>query len=494
MSINIINASLKKWILLFFFSSLQLLCVAQQEGDVVIPGLYRMPETNIENAEEVIDSRSGVREDLHKFMGYEALPARYLSMPFDVFINNNLNYIFTDVGFLLLLILPILFLLPYKNDPNKSGFQKALLSLTMMVLYALLLIISVPSAYLNKHNLRTPQEGLNLLKTTTNTGVLENTNIFIKKSLFQLYNPFHQCFSVVSGDQDAITYPILLILFIGLLVVVIFRIQRHSKITKTMILFLTTYSFLWWILGSGAPWYGILLFCVPYIFLVRGIRLDNSKKLAFSSIKNISATNIKSSILITVCFFWVLMAFAFRSSNYTPANKENGKNIYIQPIIQYQNGKLDEKSLLNAHLPNYHEVKSIINQDDKSLVYRVGTLLNYFIKKNDRRVFNDTFLDFFGQMANRFKSKEKIIQVLKASGFKYIIVDLNMASNDFTPEKSLTRKMIQFMNGLYNNPGVELMVTNRTIKLNSTGQVVYGVFEDQGVIVNKGSIALFRIK
>ncbi len=492
MHASTIKLNLIKITFLFLFSFLQFLSAGQNKGEITIPGLYKMPETNIQNTESTSNAKSGVKEDLHKFMGYEILPARYFSLPFDVPINNNLNFIFTDVGFLLLLILPILFLLPTRRtDQEQKPSRKALLNLALMALLTLFLIISVPSAYLNKHNFTTLDEGLNLLKTPANTGVLDNFNKIIKTTLFHLYTPFHQYFSSFSGKSDAITYPILLILFIVLLFLVYFRIKKHTKITKAVILFLTTYFFLWWVLGSGAAWYGILLFCVPYIFLAKGIGTNNSK---FPSLKNISASTLKNGIIMCLCFFWVLMAFAFRSTNYVPTDEERAKHIYIPPILEYQMGNIEEKELLNIHLANYHEIKEVINQDDRSLVYRVGTSINYFIKKNDRRVFNDTYLDFFNLMVKKFKTKEKIIQALKASGFKYIVIDLNMSDNDYTKEKTLTRKFIQLMNTLYNNPNIELLATNRTIKLNSNGQIINAVFEDKGAIVNSGQIALFRIK
>ncbi len=487
-------ASLLKWVLFSAFFIGPLLATAQESQQVIIPGLYRMPENVVEKTKKEADSKSGVREDLHKFMGYERDPERYLSLPFDVFINNNLHYIITDVGLLILLILPILFLLPYKRVKDRKAYQQVLFSLASMVLFTFFLIVAIPSAYLNKNQLATPQQGIDLLEKSANTGTLENLSIGIKKFFMHLYEPFFHFFAKFGTNQNPLTYPLIFALFVCLLGAIAFRLKRHSKATKALVLFLAVYFFFWWILGSGAPWYGILLFSVPYILLAKGISLSSSNKPASSGMKNLSGAAVRSGLMLAACGGWLLMFFAFRSTNFTPNSEENGKHIYIPPIIQYQTGRIDEKALLNAHLPSYQEVKSIINQDDESMVYRVGTLLHYFIKKNDRRVFSDTFLDFFDGMIDQFKSKEKIIQALKASGFKYIVIDLNMAGNDFTPERSLTRKFIQLLNTLYNNPGIELMYTDRTIQLNSNGQVVSAVFEDKGKIVNLGTIALYRIK
>jgi len=103
-------------------------------------------------------------------------------------------------------------------------------------------------------------------------------------------------------------------------------------------------------------------------------------------------------------------------------------------------------------------------------------------------------MDFYSLLIKQYKTKDQIIKKLKDEGFKYIIFDLNMFSYDKTPDKSLTRKFIQFMNSLYGNPGVELMATNRKIKLYDSGQEVFDVFQDKGDITVSGTFGIFRIK
>ena len=104
------------------------------------------------------------------------------------------------------------------------------------------------------------------------------------------------------------------------------------------------------------------------------------------------------------------------------------------------------------------------------------------------------YMDFFQLLIKHYKTKDQIIQKLKSEGFRYIIFDLNMMTYDKTPDKALTRKFVQFMNTLYNNAGVELMGTNRKIKLYDSGQEVFSVFQDKGEIVQSGTVGIFRIK
>ena len=124
----------------------------------------------------------------------------------------------------------------------------------------------------------------------------------------------------------------------------------------------------------------------------------------------------------------------------------------------------------------------------------VGSPFKFFIDKNDSRVLSDTYLEFFSVLISHYKTKDRIIRKFKEEGFKYIIFDLNMFSYDKTPDKSLTRKFVQFSNTLYNNPGVELMVTDRKIKLYDSGQEAFDVFHDKGDITVKGTFGIFRIK
>lgn len=437
---------------------------------------------------------NAVREDLHKFMGYESVLPRYLSIPYDVFIGVNLDAFFNDIGFLLLLFFPIAFLFPQRVSRQQSKRQRIGLKIVVMVLCALLLLVSIPNAYLNKHNLNMPQQGLQLLAYSPEAGWIENSSKFINQSALQLYTHLHQWTVALSGEQDAVTYPILLLICGILIIIIVLRIQRHHKRTKGLILFLLTYFFLWWILGLGAAWYGLLIFCVSYIFMIRAMSIQNRKKPMTWSFENISPALVKNMLFLLICSVWLSMAFTLRTANYFPVNEERAKHIYIPPLMEYQTGKLNKQTLLGYHFPQHHEIQKIINREEESLVYRVGTRINYFIKKNDKRVLNDTFMHNFEQLASIFETKQEITQHLKSAGFRYIVLDLNMANNDFTPEKTLSSKFSQLMETLHNNPSIKLILTDRAIQLNSNGKTINGVFADNGIIVNRGTVALFEIK
>ncbi len=455
--------------------------LAQKSKEVIIPGVYEMPETKVHKKKKI---KEGVRVDLHRFMGYEQIPSRYLSLPYDTFQNtNNTGTAMTGISFLLLMLLPLLFLFP-----GKFSSSTPLTNVLTMALCLLMLVISIPSALLNQNKFTTIAEAQAYLQANPSSGFLGNLSDEINMNLLNLYQPIHDWFSSVSGKSDSITYPILFGLFFALLYLIYRRTANAPKVNQTFLYFLGSYFFLWWILGSGGAWYGMLLFCLPFIFLVKGMKLPE-----VFSLNNSTALVDKAGILFFACGFWMFLAFTYRAANYYPVNTDRTKHIYIPPFIEYQVGNLSKAKLYNASFPNSVAFEKVINQTD-GLVYRVGTQLNFFIEENDRRVYSDTFLDFFHAMVKKFKHKKKIMRALKARGFEYIVFDLNLAINDQTPDKSLTKRFTNFMNSLYDNPHVELLLTDRTLKMDESGKIVNEVIPINGTIVEPGRIAVFRIK
>jgi len=352
-----------------------------------------------------------------------------------------------------------------------------------------MLILSIPSAYMNKYGISTLAEAETHLADHLHDSTLGGWSDYINEVSFKVYLPFHEWLSIVSGESDAITYPLLIGLFLLLTFLVHRRSLGHDTTIRSMLFFLTTYFYLWWLLGAGGSWYGMLLFCLPFVFLIKGVlRPQNvgKEEQTWSRI-------LKTSSFLCVCGIWIFMAFTFRAANYNPKDVEWAKQIYVPPLVEYQTGKFTEDQIVNMVFYRSSEMIKLINRTD-GRVYRVGTHMNFFIDNNDRRVFSDTFLDTYEKLVRKYKDKEKIVTALKERGFEYIVFDLNLSTTDRTPEKSLTRKFTNFINTLYANPKVELVMTDRTIKMNDSGKIVPSLIPDKGTIVNYGKWAIFRIK
>ena len=462
-----------------------------RKEDIVIPGIYQLPEeTNAVEKKRNKDLNTSISEDLHRFMGYEIMPIRYLSLPYDVFIKPNITKHFTDIGFVLLLLFPLIFLFPLGKDVDKKSI---LTSLSFMILGASLLLVAIPGAFMNKNQLIDPNEGIALLEAKRSTGFVGDISDMTNRTLLEIYAPINDWISSHYTDKDPFTYSVLILLFLLILTLVYARVKKHSKTTQSLVLLLFMYFFLWWILGSGVAWYGMLIFTLSYIFLLKGIYSKEGEVDKSTQHSNFYITS-KKTIILSVCSVWIFFAFTQRTANYFPIDEEKAKHIYFPSISEFQLGNLSEKKLMDYHFPNIRHLSEIINRDKRAKIYRIGSPINFFIDKNDSRVLGDNFLSFFEILMANYKTKEQIIDALKKEGFRYIFFDLNMASYDETPDKTLTAKFTQFLNTLYSNPKVELLATDRQIKLNDTGQVIFAVFQDQGTIVRNGTIALYKIK
>ena len=449
---------------------------------------------SVKEEESIVSS--SVREDLHRFMGYEFIPIRYLTLAYDVFIKTNMPHYFTDISFLLLLLIPLLFLFPSSSfSAKKSIFVK----LGFVILCGLLMFLSIPSSLLSYYNLATPSDGLALLESRETVGLISEFSNTIYGAFLSLYNPVFDWLKTISSSKDPYTYSILMGLFLAILYLIHERIKHHSSLTQSFVYFLSIYFFLWWILGSGVAWYGILIFCIPFIFLFYSID-DNriEKQINRDENKIVSSSifqgNIKKYLILISCSIWILFSFTKRTANYSPNNKEAVKHILYPSTLSYQTSQFSEEQLIDFHFPNMRMLAEIMNKDKNALIFRIGSPINYFIDKNDSRVLNDTFLDVMMSLVNHYNSKEKIISHLKKDGYKYIVFDLNMATYDNTPTKSLTNKFNQFMNVLHNNSTVELLATDRIIKINNESKNSIGVFPEAGTIVVNGTIAVYRIK
>lgn len=462
-----------------------------QPKEVIIPGIYQMPEGSDDTEKKKNkDLNNSISEDLHRFMGYEITPIRYLSIPYDVFIKTNISKHFTDIGFVLLLLFPIIFLFP-----SGKGFKMKLIitNLSFIIMCTALLIIAIPSAFMNKYKLSDPSEGLSLLGARKSSGFLGEISDLVNNTFLEIYGPIHNWLSTIYSAKDPITYSVLIFLFLVILTLMYARLKKHSITTQSIVLLTLMYFFLWWLIGSGVPWYGMFIFTITYIFLIKGInteeiKLDQSNRISHFYIRS------KKFLVLSICCAWVFLAFTQRTANYNPIDNERAKHIYYPSVLEYQIGNLSEERLMDYHFPSIRQLSKIINRDKKALVYRVGSPINFFIDKNDSRVLSDNFLDLYDKLIKQYKSKEQIIDALKQKGFKYIVFDLNLNSYDETPGKTLTAKFTQFLNTLYDNPKVELIATDRKVKLYETDQVIYTVFQDQGTIAAPGTIALFKIK
>lgn len=436
---------------------------------------------------EALDANSPIREEIQRYMGYETLPERYLSLPYDITMNTNVNGGFVDIGYLLLMFVPVILLLGFVRKPQYG--------LVIMVVSLVVLSISTTTSFGIKRGIKSPMN------------VDENVDNYIEaipfwdlpvsvacahvyRKLCYIYEPIHQSIMPYSGKSDAITYPLLALLFVGGFFLLQKRLQHHEKTTAAIVNFLYMFTFVWWILASGIVWYGYLILALGFALVVAAVskyRDDTSrlKKVVFG-------------LFAFTTLSWVVMGYVYRISNHHFVTEDSARLMFDIPSVKYQTGEFDEGDVINNLLPGVEKALNDINANPDALVYRVGTFIPYFIKENDRRVLQDNQLGFFHQLTQKFKDPTTITEALKASGYRYILVDLNTASIDKTPEKSLTEKFksfLAYLNWNKTNRDLELLATNRVITLTPPDSpnpiYTHGVF---GNVHKAGTFAVYKIK
>lgn len=425
---------------------------------------------------------TGVQEDVNEFLGYEdLLLVRYISLPYDTVMNTNMASYFVDLGFLLIIFIPLIYLISARISwINRLGF---------MLLCIIFLLLSVPSAYLNKDQISIENATTSLATEMAENPFSESPLVAVsyqlKKPFIQLYTGLQDFLNRISGPSDGITYVVLFLLLIPTFLLLDQRIRHHDLGTRCSLHFLLIFSFLWFILSSGITWYGLLMIPLLFLFIVVGMTQSRQTIPQWEK--------ILKTLLYTAAGIWTILAFAYRFANYDTASPQAAKFTFMAAISEYQVGRKDQNNVFDRTFPQYRTALQYLNQEDHSYIYRVGTLMPFFVSKNDRRIVSDNFLDFFKTLQQEFPNKQELAQALKAYGFRYIILDLNLAANDHTQKGTLRNKMQQFQNFLYLNPQLQLIATDRILRA-SDGTPRFGVFKEADMsIENPGWFAVYQI-
>ncbi|MEM9820537.1 MAG: hypothetical protein AAF985_05675, partial [Bacteroidota bacterium] len=206
-------------------------------------------------------------------------------------------------------------------------------------------------------------------------------------------------------------------------------------------------------------------------------------------------------------FATIFLSFSFGlyfllnlSLHFYDANRqENQHLIYQNPFIEYASRHLPSDEVLSLFNPTYVAALKYLNQDPSEKIYRVGTFLNYHILQNDQRVLEDNQLGQFKEISAKLSDPNYFLSVLRDQKFRYILYDLNTATLDRTPEKSLTQKSQELLNLILDPNRVQLVVTDRIVEdPNSVvelpqGKKVKGRYGLNGKVIFPGTFVLLEI-
>jgi len=409
----------------------------------------------------LFQASDGLREEAQRYMGYESLPSRYITLPFDSTMGTNLNLLPYDFGVLFLLFFPLYFV---------WTFKKSIYWLFPFLLA--FLAISIPSAFASYYQIPLNDLSIQLIS-------LKNSNpeiIFLIVSFFvQIFLPLSQSWETFFDSHPEFSsqysYFIILVFPLILLVYLIF-FQRKWKENEALISLFILTVFFWVLLSSGIPWYGIFIIPIGILILLIG--------------------STKFNIVQPFIIFSVGLWFFFRLNGYY-AKKDLQSYMVEAATIQYQMGVLEESKYQEILTKTPVKLIEFLNQNLDHKIYRNGTNLHYFLKNNHERVLEDNQLGTFKMLFEAFPEKSQLIKAMEVSGIKFLIIDLNMANIDKTPDKSLLKKYENLITILYENPKLQLIYTDRIVRSSETGELLQMMFDKGQEIVNPGSMAVFMI-
>ena len=420
------------------------------------------------NEDKKIEGADAVREEIQRYMGYEPLFPRYLTLPYDATTNSNVFGPFVDIGYLFMALIPVFFLFGFRKKPW--------LGFLFMLLLSALLYVSIGSGKIYHNNAFMKTHTFTIQHSSTDiTTFPSNIVAPIYKSVSTSYRSITKFFNQKSGNADGFTYPFLFVMF-GLMIFIIRqRTLGHKNEKRIVILFISFFTFMWMLLTAGIIWYGYPMIALSILLMLSSI---SPKK---NQLDNVLASRSKRIIGLVSIAIFIGMSMLYRLTNYsTMPSPQMGKLVFDIGELKYQSGRQNKRQVLEGFFPGgFNEAIQKINSEDESLIYSVGTVLPYFVRKNDKRVFKDNQLQNFERLRTHYKDKNTLIEVLKSGGYKFIFVDLNTFSIDKTPERTLENKYKEFMRVLYQNPKAKLLATNRRINTSQDPErpkPEYGVF------------------
>jgi len=418
------------------------------------------------------------REEIQRYFGYEPLLSRYLTLPYDISINTNQHGSFVDIGFLYIILLPLVLL---------SMITRDLFKWFALGVLVIVFVISIHNSFILVDNIKVGTNELSSIDTMAEADNIDKFLHYVYSFSEVLYQPFGWLIDMLSGDQDYISYPILISSFL-LILLVFYRFGIDlRRITSYLLILSITYAFFFLAFSSGIIWYGYLLFPLLLLGIMNFVqRLEDGK-----------SDTLQSTTRIAVVFLsivWIVMTFVIRISN-LQANfpeEHQGKAIISADVYHYNTGIIKSASQLQDEFiaPGFSEAMKRINLNSTARVLKIGTGLTYFINQNHERVIYDNQLGLFSRILETHRNKFIISDFLKASGIQYLIIDLNTPSIDNTPERTLTIKYNELLSYLINNQSIQLLCTDNISRKEGTNSVSYSL---TGETIRKGNFAIYEI-
>ena len=419
------------------------------------------------------------REEIRRYLGYESGLPLYASLPYDLTMNNNIQKSqYVDIGFLFLVLFPILLLVGKRNGIVQN-----------LVLMATSLFLLLLGVWTTENQEGFSDLGARLLVNTTPSyeSFVNGLWAMLNDTLLSIAAPLDGFFRTLSNMGFAGVFIVILALGGVWGWLLKNRWSGYSPKFKYTLIFTVSFGSLWLLMGSGIVWYGFPMLALLLIYLL------------YAAVNTgFSFKDIRSWAVGLALISYALLSYSLTFiSSLQPA--KNAGYIYEEPMLRTFGEGLNRTETLSSFKSYLGEAISYMNQDTSGKVYRVGTFFNYHIDFNDRRVLEDNQLGKFDRAMRSLNDGEKFMDQLKERGFRYVLFDMNTATVDRTPEKSLTRKTQQFLQLLFSSSKARLIYTDNIIKADPGESVpigrrrVAGRMGVRGETIYRGTYLLFEI-
>lgn len=419
-------------------------------------------EKNEEKAKRRLEDPVTTNEDLKRYLWYETWILPYIKLPWNLTMQLNQSWKFTEISFVFFTLLPLIFIfLPFAN-------KNFYLFFILLLLFELFLFL--------------------------------NPNIFtenIKNFLAWIELPFGY-------------FVVFLFIIVPILIIDYFLPKKEKFfIFRLNLFFSAIYIFLWSISSFWVVWYWITMyfcllfmiwFCAKYIIEIK--ENDNSNEKFFWSLVFFL---VFFSFLILTTIPYTIANFQTKSYlDYKIWNKSSladsfdlhsgYEKIFFELNIKdsmkkdFINEKIDKEILKMEFFQTEKSISEIVDflkdleekwdlQAKKSLeniyywilyptskyqnpekIFRLWTFMKYYISKNQERVFEDSLVFYFYDYIFD-ENDDKTWENFKKLWFKYLVLDLWTATIDNSKIHWLTKRYEALLSALKSEK-LELIATD----------------------------------
>ncbi len=391
------------------------------------------------------------REEIRRYLGFEAGAPLYFSVPYDLTMNTNIPFSrYLDISFLFLLLLPFMFF-------GRSWYRNLIVAIGFLGFW----LISVLSLYpmdtrldptaLNGSILA--QMGQPLSGLAALPGMLF---IPLQTLLVRLGNSLNVLNQWLSDWSFLQTYIVVLALFAVAAWVLREKISRLPEALGSFLVFALAFGGLWFFFSNAIVWYGFILFMVGFLLIIW--LTDHISEWYPELSKNLLTKwwRIAVGTSMVLCMSLFLVS--------ATQNQAGARLIFQSPFLQYASSDMTAEKSLGMFRPYMAEAIEKMNEDPSTKIYRIGTHLNYHILQNDKRVLEDNQLGIYMDLSKKMLDKDDFLRKLIDNGFKYVLYNVNLAGTDLTPEQTLAKKANEVLMLLFDSPLATPIFTDNFIE------------------------------